>query len=344
MRTITIKAHELADALNSAYKYECKACGQKWKHKPISKCPGVPVVRWGKWGNELMTKTQLDEAGYQTGQNLPPVAAVVPHSKMPTGYMFLYNINYATKKRAVTPEQKAILDKARAKALDKIRCKSCGGYLSNKTRFDGICNHCRFVNKLNRYHNRAVELARLWLEDAQNIRIMDTETTNLWSAEIVEIAAIDGLGNTLLNRRVRPERPEKLLEEDDNGVCASDIHGILPEHLINEPSFVEVYPAIADALEDKPLVVYNYGFDVPILINQMIEHKIIADWKDNKFNGHCAMELYAQYCGQWSDYHKSFKWQKLPAGDHSALGDCLATLDIIKQMAQSELKEIAEFA
>ncbi|NJL65352.1 MAG: hypothetical protein HC903_30705 [Methylacidiphilales bacterium] len=48
---------------------------------------------------------------------------------------------------------------------------------------------------------------------------------------------------------------------------------------------------------------------------------------------HCAMHYYSQYVGEWNDYHGNYKWQKLPGGDHSALGDCHATLKIIKQMA-----------
>ena len=48
---------------------------------------------------------------------------------------------------------------------------------------------------------------------------------------------------------------------------------------------------------------------------------------------HCAMRQYAKYCGEWNSYYNNFKWQPLSGGDHSALGDCRATLELIKRMA-----------
>ena len=47
----------------------------------------------------------------------------------------------------------------------------------------------------------------------------------------------------------------------------------------------------------------------------------------------CAMLEYAKWVGDWDDYHCSFRWQKLQGGDHSSLGDCRATLDVIRKMA-----------
>ena len=49
----------------------------------------------------------------------------------------------------------------------------------------------------------------------------------------------------------------------------------------------------------------------------------------------CAMLMYAEYCGEWSSYHNSFKWQPLNGG-HTALDDCLATLKLIQEMAEAE--------
>ena len=42
------------------------------------------------------------------------------------------------------------------------------------------------------------------------------------------------------------------------------------------------------------------------------------------------------YAGQWDDYYQNYRWQRLPEGDHSALGDCRATLEVIRRMAQHE--------
>lgn len=32
----------------------------------------------------------------------------------------------------------------------------------------------------------------------------------------------------------------------------------------------------------------------------------------------------------------NYRWQRLPGGDHSALGDCWATLKVLQKMAESE--------
>lgn len=47
------------------------------------------------------------------------------------------------------------------------------------------------------------------------------------------------------------------------------------------------------------------------------------------------MHLYSEFVGEWNDYFGNNKWQKLPGGDHSAVGDCLATLEVIKYIAKT---------
>ena len=42
------------------------------------------------------------------------------------------------------------------------------------------------------------------------------------------------------------------------------------------------------------------------------------------------MLQYAQFVGQWNDQYGNYRWHKLRGGDVTALGDCLATLDLIR--------------
>ena len=58
------------------------------------------------------------------------------------------------------------------------------------------------------------------------------------------------------------------------------------------------------------------------------------------------MELFAPIYGEWSDYHGSYKWQKLttaanyyaydwdsrPEGAHNSLADCYATLYVFEKI------------
>lgn len=161
------------------------------------------------------------------------------------------------------------------------------------------------------------------LQDGSAI-ILDTETTGL-HGEAIEIAIIDLSGNTLFNRRVKPVYGME--------AAAENVHGISLKSLENEPTFDALYPELVSIVAGRTVLIYNYAFDARILRSQCEHYKLtpIANlWGDDS---NCVMEPYAQWVGDWSDYHGNYRWQRLPGGNHTALGDCLATLDVIKRMA-----------
>jgi DNA polymerase-3 subunit epsilon len=100
-------------------------------------------------------------------------------------------------------------------------------------------------------------------------------------------------------------------------------------------------PYLAELLVGRRVVVYNADFDRGILYNEIYR---LAAGDDECFHTfdfwlrdmrwRCAMELYAAWWGDWSDYHKDYRWQRLPGGDHSALGDCRATLALLWRIAE----------
>jgi DNA polymerase III subunit epsilon len=47
----------------------------------------------------------------------------------------------------------------------------------------------------------------------------------------------------------------------------------------------------------------------------------------------CAMLAYSDWIGNWNEYHGNNRWQRLPGGDHTALGDCRATLKVLRKIA-----------
>lgn len=171
----------------------------------------------------------------------------------------------------------------------------------------------------------AIAWAREVLDDKRTV-ILDTETTGLQDAEFVEIGVIDRLGNTLFESRVLPTIPIS------DG--ARDVHGISNEDLVDEPAFDDVYPRLRGILKGKRVVVYNAAFDGPIYHELACRAEGIESvgplWKA----WDCAMTRYAEYVGEFSDYHGSYKWQKLEGGDHSAIGDCRAALVLIRRMAR----------
>jgi DNA polymerase-3 subunit epsilon len=175
-------------------------------------------------------------------------------------------------------------------------------------------------------HQGAVDWARELLErDLNSWAILDTETTGLGDhAEVVQIGVIDDAGNVLLdNVLVKPVRP---IPPD-----ATAIHHITNEMVANAPAFPDALPLLRSALEGKLLVIYNAQYDLRLLAQSARARNIDLQLGIQGFT--CAMLEYADWVGDWNDYHGNFRWQKLEGGDHSALGDCRATLDVIKRMA-----------
>lgn len=167
--------------------------------------------------------------------------------------------------------------------------------------------------------------------------ILDTETTGLHDGEICQIAVINCNGETLLNTLVKPV----------NGIPegATAIHGITNEMVAAAPRWSEVVPQLMSFINGSDLVVYNALYDRR-MFHQSDEAANLprAEWRSIA-RWHCAMEKYAEYWGDWNDYHQSYRWQKLTdacwqqripdpdAPAHSALGDCLRTLALLKAMA-----------
>lgn len=155
--------------------------------------------------------------------------------------------------------------------------------------------------------------------------ILDTETTGTSdSDEIVQVAILSCDGISLLDTLVRPTQPIP--------IEATAIHGITNEDVKDAPSFPEVYERIEKILSGKTVVIYNAQFDVRLIRQSLAKHNlfpVILSLDDVD----CAMLMYAAWVGELWPYG-GYKWQKLESGDHTALGDCRATLDLIKKMAR----------
>ncbi|MEG4286363.1 3'-5' exonuclease [Microcoleus sp. A006_D1] len=153
--------------------------------------------------------------------------------------------------------------------------------------------------------------------------ILDTETTGLYDAEVVEIAIVSHKGEPLLNTLIKPSI---LIPAE-----VTAIHGITDEMVVDAPLFPEFYSRIAKVLQDKRILIYNAQFDIKIL-NYCCELYGLPILMLQK-RSDCLMEWAAQWGGYWSYYHKDYQYFPLPSGNHRALGDCTAAFGLIKQMA-----------
>lgn len=169
------------------------------------------------------------------------------------------------------------------------------------------------------------------LRNRNNYVILDTETTGLGKNDvIVQLALIDLYGNVLLDSFIRPTKRKRMSEE------ATSIHGITMKMLINSPTFKEIYPTFQEKVGQRTLLIYNAKYDIRLIKQTAIQDEVRIE----DMQAICLMKAYSIFIGEWSDYYNDYRYQKLPAGDHTAVGDCLATLKVLEQMAATIKTEI----
>lgn len=174
----------------------------------------------------------------------------------------------------------------------------------------------------------AEEWARDLLARPTDWVIIDTETTGFAGIDqVIEISVIDGAGNVLVeNQRFKPT---VFMSEG-----ARQAHGISIDQLQDQPTFKEFVPKLLQVLAGKLIIIYNAEFDRRLLYQTSYAYGC----DDILFNKtiQCAMLQYAKYVGEFNNRRMQFRWQKLPAGDHSSLGDCVATLQVIRTMGTEQ--------
>lgn len=254
------------------------------------------------WGNKneppehLKTKKQLAEIG------LAPVNAVgFIETQKYTLYLYdINNSNSVRPKKQATQTQLNNLKKARIERQKQVWYRYNGEFEEDR------------INAV----KAAIELMA-----KSNWVILDTETTGLENPQIVEIAVINHLGNSLINTLVKPSIR---ISKD-----AKKVHGISNYQVIDAPCFGDIYDDLKSAIHDKIVIIYNADFDINV-INNCCE---IYELPQLKIKTLCLMELYSQWYGEYSQYWGNYKWQPLPNAGHRALNDCLACLAILKEMA-----------
>ncbi len=297
----------------------------------------IPIYSWFDQVPEeppLLTRKQLAERGLRPGG---PVRAKVVWRRGER-WADLYALAEAVPKKPPTAAQLAALAKAHEKART---CPACGTVFGFVLGWRDI-EHCPVCEEQSRQADRA-EAAREaagWLADPRAV-ILDTETTDL-DGYLVEIAVIDTAGAVLLDTLVNPKQPIS--------AGARSVHGITDEMVAGAPTFAAIFQQLDALLTDRTVIAYNAAFDRGILINEVYRmlaaRPVVAESPERRYQRlndvwkawvgrqrwACAMETYAAFCGDWSNYHGNYRWQPL-GGGHRALGDAQACLAVIQSMA-----------
>lgn len=167
------------------------------------------------------------------------------------------------------------------------------------------------------------------LHSDENFLILDTETTGLGNAEIVDICVMSRYGQPLLNTLVKPTIP---IPED-----STRIHKITDTMVESTPIFPDIYPRLKELIEEKVVLIYNAGFDFNVIQYCCKRNNL----PEIKFYTECAMLWYAQYVGDWHNYYGNYRWQKLPGGgEHRALSDCQCVYRLLAEMAKVDYAEL----
>lgn len=192
---------------------------------------------------------------------------------------------------------------------------------------------------------RAKAEAAKWAKDllaAGDFVLLDTETTGAnrdgKKDEPLQIGIVDSDGTVLFDTFVK-----SMVSIDDE---AAATHHITAAMLADAPRFADVHSKLHTVLGYQKVIVYNADFDNQILINAAQAANVQPALYGGSWD--CAMKQYAKFYGEWNPYHANYKNQSLikaceqqgitgiEAPAHSALGDCLRTLALIKVMAAYE--------
>lgn len=190
------------------------------------------------------------------------------------------------------------------------------------------------------------QLSSVWAHELMHRQtwcLLDTETTGLGTQdEIVQIALLNWDKEVLLNSFVRPRRPISL--------DASRVHGITDRDVQDAPGFDQVFLKLLSAVGDREIIIYNAAFDMRLISQSLRPYGIyfrprsepisIAPGLTQQcirwFSGApvtCAMQTYARWVGEPNHWRGGYRWQTLPGGDHTALGDCHALYRLIETMS-----------
>lgn len=204
-------------------------------------------------------------------------------------------------------------------------CGSCQGRVRSLAVLrEGLCANCREEKERERKQNRA-RLAISQLLDREDVLILDTETTGMANAEVIELSVITTRGETLIDTLIKPKVRSM-------NPYAQRVHNISMSMLEDAPGWPEVLPELHAIAAKSTLLAWNASFDARML------EQTSSVWglEHPRWLFVCAMRLYAQKCAtKPRGLHKAVLDEDLPHlldlyQSHRALADVIFVLEVLK--------------
>ncbi|MEX2536286.1 MAG: 3'-5' exonuclease [Trueperaceae bacterium] len=181
--------------------------------------------------------------------------------------------------------------------------------------------------QLHSFEDRAAKARSAICEllERDDVLILDTETTGVGDAEVIELSLIDTSGTVLLDTLVRPRRSRM-------NPYAQRIHGISSEMLADQPSWPEVLPELELIAGSATLLAWNAQFDRQMLVNSSRAWELDPP----RLLFVCAMRLYAQLHGRRGyGLHRAIGDRGMQHlfeqhASHRALGDVQLVLELLR--------------
>lgn len=170
--------------------------------------------------------------------------------------------------------------------------------------------------------NRAILKAREILANPDKYVAIDTETTGVGAlAEVIELSAVSLHKEPMLELYFMPS--------GEISPTAIATHGLTEDILKQKgtTTWDKCAVQIQQALNNKTMLAYNATFDCRMIAQTAAMYGLDSPVSESM----CAMRLYQQFLG-------AAKPKEL-GGDHTALGDCLRMIDLLQEMANSNLIE-----
>jgi DNA polymerase-3 subunit epsilon len=185
----------------------------------------------------------------------------------------------------------------------------------------------------------AIEWAHSLVNRTQRDRpvvILDTETTGVDMAAVaVQIGVVDLRGIEIMNIFIHPDGTEI-------SQGAFETHGLTIEKLSDAPLFPSIWELLQGILLTADILTFNAPFDSRLLTQTAAKYGLTMP----PLRTHCVMQQYSMYVGEVSSpplKPETYAVQSLEkacahfgienSGAHDALGDAMATRDVLIAMA-----------